>query len=83
MTEKGPNGTPDGFVRADDVRQAIDDLRRSLTVVYAQAQLLQRRNRRGVPPTLDQLERSANALALAAATMIHTVHELEERTGLG
>lgn len=79
MTDTGPNGTPDGFVRADDVRRAINDLNRSLTVIYAQAQLMQRRNRLGIPPTPDQLERSANALALAAVTMIHDLKELEER----
>lgn len=79
MEAKESNGTPGGFVRATDVHQAIDELRRSLTVIYAQAQLMQRRNRLGTPPTSAQLETSANAIALAAVTMNHDIQKLEER----
>ena len=81
MGPNEPNGTPGGFVRSADVREAIAELRLSLTVIYAQAQLMQRRNRSGTPPTPAQMKTGADAIALAAATMIHDLHTLEDHCG--
>ena len=56
----------DAEVDAETVQQSIDDLRKSLTVIFAYAQFLQREGQRGVPLTSAEVEKRAHAIASAA-----------------
>ena len=74
--------TPDGDVRAlvdtETVHQSIDHLRKSLTMILAHAQMLQRRTQQGVPSTPAQVDRSADVISRAAADMIDELKKLED-----
>ena len=65
-------------VSAETVHQSIDDLRKSLTVVFAYAQFLQRQGRRGEPLTPAEVEKRAQVIASAATDMIHELKKLED-----
>ena len=73
---------PDGEVRvqvdAETVHQSVNDLRKSLTLILAYAQMLQRRSRQGVSSTPAQVDRSADVICRATADMIHELKKLED-----
>ena len=74
--------TPDGKVRAqvgvETVHQSIDDLRKSLTVIYAYAQFLQRQGQRGMQLTPAEVEKRGHMIASAAMDMIDELKKLED-----
>ena len=78
MRQDSPNGGARTQVDAETVHQSIDDLRKSLTLIFAYAQMLQRRTRQGVSSTPAQVDRSADVIARAAAEMIHDLKKLED-----
>ena len=79
--QNNPNGERHAQVDVQTVHQSIDDLRKSLTIVLAYAQFLQRQGRRGpqLPPA--ELEKRAQVIASASIDMIDELKKLEDACG--
>lgn len=78
MGQDNPDGEMRAQVDAETVRHSIDDLRKSLTVIYAYAQFLQRQGRRGDPLPRAEVEKRAQVIADAAMDMIDDLKQLED-----
>ena len=78
MRPDNPNGKARAQVGVETVHQSIDDLRKSLTVIFAYAQFLQRQGRRGDPLPRAEVEKRAQVIADAAMDMIDDLKKLED-----
>ena len=73
-----PNGEMHPQVDVETVHQSIDDLRKSLTVIYAYAQFLERQSGRGTQLAPAEVEKRAQMIASAARGMIDDLKKLED-----
>ena len=78
MRQDNPDGGMRTQVDAETVHQSIDDLRKSLTVISAYAQFLQRQSRRGESLTPVEVEKRAQVIARAARHMVDDLKTLED-----
>ena len=78
MRPDNPDGRMRVQVDAETVHQSIDDLRKSLTVIYAYAQFLQRQGQRGMPLMPAEVEKRGHVIASAAMDMIDELKKLED-----
>ena len=78
MRQNSPDGHVHAHVATKTVHQSIDDLRKSLTVISAYAQFLQRQGRRGTQLTPAEVEKRAQVIAGAATDMIDDLKKLED-----
>jgi hypothetical protein len=78
MERQNPDSRVIAMIDRDPVDQAIQDLRTSLTAAYAHAQLMQRRHRRGVPSSPQQVDRAAGVIARSCSDMIQRLVDLED-----
>ena len=78
MQRDNPDGEVHAQVATETVHQSIDDLRKSLTVIFAYAQFLQRQGRRGTQLTPADVEKRAQVITGAAMDMIDDLNKLED-----
>ena len=78
MRQKSPDGEVHAQVATETVHESVDDLRKSLTVIYAYAQILQRQSGRGTQLPPAEVEKRAQVIASAARHMVEDLNKLED-----